>query len=135
MFHVVTRLGWRKHQSKNKSICIILESKTVTFKPEWQSISSEDYVMKVYCSQWELLVVKDEVLYRKWVLLDLKSKILHIVVPRHKIEEIIFNKFLIETRDSPAPGHFGVNKTLDNICKRLYWATCKQYVEYWCKSW
>ena len=129
MFDVITPIEWREHQSKDESICIILKSKTVSFKPVWQSISNEDYFTKVYCFQWESLVVKDGVLHREWVSPDLNSKILQIIVPRHKIEEI-----LIESHDSSARGHFGNNKALEKIRKRLYWATCKQDVEHWCKS-
>ena len=101
MFDVVTPIEWREHYSKDKSICIILESKTVDFKPEWQSIPSEDYLKGVYCS----LILKDGVSYREWVLPDLNSKILQIVVPKHKIEEIL------------------IDKTLEKIIKRFYWAT------------
>lgn len=36
--------------------------------------------------------------------------------------------------DAASDGHFGVNKTLDKIRKRFYWATCKKDVEDWCRS-
>jgi len=50
-------------------------------------------------------------------------------VPQKKIKQI-----LEEVHDSLSGGHFGVNKTLDKIRKRFYWATCKQDVEDWCRS-
>ena len=37
---------FERANGKDKLICIILKRKTVDFKPEWQSISSEDYSKK-----------------------------------------------------------------------------------------
>lgn len=39
-----------------------------------------------------------------------------------------------ETHDSPSGGHFGVNKTLEKIRKRFYWANCKLDVKKWCRT-
>ena len=39
------------------------------------------------------------------------------VVPRNYV-----NTVLEETHDSPSGGHFGVNKTLQKIRKKFYWA-------------
>lgn len=36
--------------------------------------------------------------------------------------------------DSTSGGHFRINKTLEKIRKRFYWATCKRDVEDWCRS-
>jgi len=60
---------------------------------------------------------------------NLKTNVLQLIVPRHRVKEI-----LEEAHDSSIGGHFGVNKTLEKIRKRFYWATCKQDVEKWCKS-
>lgn len=43
-------------------------------------------------------------------------------------------QILEEAHDAPSGGHFGVNKTLEKIRKRFYWATCKRDVEDWCRS-
>ncbi|KMQ83432.1 integrase core domain protein, partial [Lasius niger] len=50
-------------------------------------------------------------------------------LPQDRIKEI-----LKETHDSPFGGHFGVNKTLEKIRKRFFWANCKQDVEKWCRT-
>jgi len=41
---------------------------------------------------------------------------------------------LEQAHDSPSGGHFGINKTLEKIRRRFYWATCKGDVEEWCKT-
>ena len=51
------------------------------------------------------------------------------LVPRKRIKRI-----LEEAHDSSTGGHFGVNKTLEKIRKRFFWATCKQDVEDWCRT-
>jgi len=60
---------------------------------------------------------------------NLETNILQLVVPRLRVKEI-----LEEAHDSSIGGHFGINKTLEKIRKRFYWATCKQDVENWCRS-
>jgi len=73
------------------------------------------------------LIIKNGVLYKNWVAPNLETNILQLVVPRHRVKEI-----LEEAHDSSIGGHFGV-KTLEKIRKRFYWATCKQDIENWCK--
>lgn len=58
----------------------------------------------------------------------MKSFVLQIIVPRRCI-----NRILELAHDSASDGHFGVNKTLEKIRKRFYWATCKHDVEDWCR--
>jgi len=60
---------------------------------------------------------------------NLETNILQLVVPRRCVKEILEG-----AHDLSIGGHFGVNKTLEKIRKRFYWATCKQDVENWCRS-
>ena len=60
---------------------------------------------------------------------NLRTSFLQLVVPRDRIKGI-----LQETHDSPSDGHFGINKTLEKIRKRFFWANCKQDVEKWCRT-
>ena len=76
-------------------------------------------------SQYDSLVVLDDILYRQWISANFKTKVLQLVVPRNYV-----NTVLEEAHDSPT-GHFGVNKTLQKIRKRFYWASCKKDVENW----
>jgi len=75
------------------------------------------------------LVVHNGVLHKKWEAPNLKSSILQVIVPRKCIKRV-----LEEAHDTSSGGHFGVNKTLEKIRKRFYWATCKRDVNNWCKS-
>jgi len=73
--------------------------------------------------------LRNGVLYKKWESPNSKSEVLQVVVPYNRI-----NQILITAHDSPSGGHFGINKTLDKVRKRFYWASCKQDVENWCRS-
>ena len=84
--------------------------------------------MKVYLSQYDSLVIIDDLIRREWIYSNLKTKVLQLVVLE------IVNSVLEEAHDSPSGGHFGVNKTLQKIRKRFYWAFCKKEVENWCRS-
>ena len=81
----------------------------------WQDISSRDEYMKVYLSQYDSLVVLDDILYREWISSNFKTKVLQLFVPRNYV-----NTVLEEAHDSPSGGHFGINKTLQKIRKRFY---------------
>jgi len=72
------------------------------------------------------LFLRDGVLYKKWESPNSKSEILQVVVSCNQI-----NQILVAAHDSPLGGHFGINKILDKVRKRFYWASCKQDVENW----
>jgi len=61
--------------------------------------------------------------FRKWETPNLKSYIFQIIVSREKERERV-KQILKEAHDSSL-GHFRVNKILDRIRKRFYWAICK----------
>ncbi|XP_011688274.1 PREDICTED: uncharacterized protein LOC105450226 [Wasmannia auropunctata] len=98
-------------------------------RPSWQEIASKDVSTKIYWSYWDSLEIKNGVLYKKWEAPNLKESIAQLIVPKKWVKRI-----LEEIHDSPSGGHFGINKTLEKIRKRFYWATCKQDVEDWCRT-
>ena len=119
---------WQKKQSEDPIISLFLQGKEINKRPELKEIN-RDVSARIYWSYWDALVVKDKILYKRWESPNLKSEIFQIIVPRNLI-----NQVLEEAHDSVACGHFGVNKTLERIRKRFYWATCKNDVENWCRS-
>jgi len=120
---------WRQDQKKDPSISIMILGKETNICPSHSEIAALDISAQIYWSYWDALIIKNGVLYKKWVAPNLETNILQLIVPHHCVKEI-----LEEAHDSSIEGHFGVNKTLEKIRKRFYWATCKQDVENWCKS-
>ena len=41
--------------------------------------------MKVYLSQYDSLVVLDDIVYREWISSNFKTKVLQLVVPRNYV--------------------------------------------------
>jgi len=48
---------------------------------------------------------------------------MQVIVPRRCIKRVL------EAHDAPSGGHFEINKTLEKVRKRFYWATYKKDVE------
>jgi hypothetical protein len=120
---------WHKEQKEDPGIREVFRGKEVGVRPPRPQLTSGDISARIYWSYWDALVLKDGILYKKWEASNLKSNFLQLVVPRKRVKEI-----LEEAHDSSTGGHFGVNKTLDKIRKRFFWATCKQDVEDWCRT-
>ena len=68
---------WFKHKT-NEEMCTAQKHDSVLLKlhnwksqsetrPEWSEISKENVKLKKYWSQWDRIVLLDNVLYRKWV--------------------------------------------------------------------
>ncbi|KMQ88146.1 integrase core domain protein [Lasius niger] len=121
--------AWRKEQEEDPSISIILRGKRERERPYRSEIAAQDVSAQIYWMYWDALILREGILYKKWEAPNLKSSFLQLVVPRKRVKEI-----LEEVHDSPSGGHFEINKTLEKIRKRFYWATCKQDVEDWCRS-
>lgn len=120
---------WRSAQLRDSSIAEIIRAKEAGKRPNWQEIASKETPLKIYWSHWEMLVMNDGVLHKKWTSPNLKKFFFQIIVPPEKVHEI-----LEEAHSSPTGGHFGINKTLEKVRKRFYWATCKRDIEKWCAT-
>ncbi|KAL6421138.1 hypothetical protein ACFW04_013956 [Cataglyphis niger] len=100
--------SWRKDQL-DPVLVKILRGRKKNQRPSWQEIISGNSSTKIY---W------------KWESLNLRTCLFQTVVPQKRIKEI-----LEKVHDSPLDGLFGVNKILEKIQKRFYWATFKEDVE------
>jgi len=122
-------IDWRQEQLQDPEISVFLLGKEVGERSDRQEIASKRTIAKVYWSYWDSLEIQSGVFYKKWEPPNLKNTIIQLIVPKTQIKQI-----LEEAHDSSSGGHFGINKTLEKIRKRFYWASCKQDVEEWCRS-
>jgi len=120
---------WRQDQRNDPSILKIIEGKETDVRPSSSEVAAWDASAQIYWTYWDALIFKDGVLYKKWTAPNLETSILQLLVPHHRVKEI-----LEEAHNSSIGGHFGINKTLEKVRKRFYWASCKQDVEHWCKT-
>lgn len=101
-------------------------------KPKQKDIGGESLVVKSLLAQYERLVCKDDILYRKWDDFELKTTKLQAIIPRSSRRTV-----LEYCHDNRTSGHLGVRKTLSKIRQsynwpglqrdtRLYIAGCEQ---------
>ena len=99
-------------------------------KPEWSEVSTESVSLKVYWGQWSRLVIKDDILYRRWTVKESGNKeTIQLVVPSSMREVVLYQ--LHNTRTA---GHLGINKTLERIRMRYFWHGMRKDVEIWCRK-
>jgi len=123
------QINWREEQLKDLMLNKFLRGKEVNCRPNLQEVVSEDSSARIYWTLWDSLLIKEGVLYKNWEATNFKKSVLQIIVPKQRIKQI-----LEIAHDSSSGGHFGINKTLDKIRRRFYWALCKQDVENWCRT-
>lgn len=98
-------------------------------KPKWQEVAPFSSATKSYWAQWESLVLKDDLLYRKWEKPSGKDYQLQLVVPH-----MLVKKVLRELHDGVSGGHLGIRRTLVKIRERFYWLHLREDVEEWCRK-
>ena len=69
-----------------------------------------------YWSSWELLVIKNGMLIRKFIKRDGTSDSLQLIVPRELQREVLWN-----AHDGLLGGHLGQKKTREKALKKFYW--------------
>jgi len=106
---------WRKEQLEDQIVSIFLQGKEHDCRFNWEEIVAKGISSKIYWTHWDVLVVRNGVLHKKWEAPNMKSNILQVIVPQKCI------KRMLEVHDTPSGGHFGINKILEKIRKRFYW--------------
>ena len=95
-------------------------------KPPWQEVSPRSPTFKVLWSEWDRLLLKDGLLFRKRIDKDGSLKSWQLVVPC-KLRRSIFDM----CHGTPFGGHLGSRKTLGKIRTRFFWPRCSEDVKVW----
>jgi len=94
-----------------------------TTRPQWKVVELQSADVKSLWYEWERLVVKDNVLYRKWTSIYGTSDRLQIVLPHQYRPEFIR---LVHT--GMTGGHLGRTKTEEQVRTRAYWPNWRSQV-------
>jgi hypothetical protein len=111
----------RTLQDKDSDIVMVKQWLTKGVRPKHKDISSESLFVKSLLTQYDRLVCKDNMLFRKWEYFELKSTKLQAIIPMSLIRRVL--KFCHDNRTS---AHLGVRKTTSRICQSYYWPDLKQ---------
>ena len=96
-------------------------------RPNWERVSHLDADYKTYWSQWNRLILKDGILYRRWICEATGRDRFELVVPETWRTEII--KMF---HAAPGAGHMGVKRTVERIRSRAYWPRLTDSVKRFC---
>jgi len=97
------QIDWRRKQSEDLILRKFFLVKEGDHCPDWQEIVSKDDLAKTYWSQWESLVIENDIICRKWEAPNLRSHVFQILVPKGRVKQISE-----EAHDSFSGGHFGI---------------------------
>ena len=81
-----------------------------------KDVAAQSLTVKSLCSQLDRLVIKDDVLYRRWTDLVSGQDVLQAIVPSSERRTVLKHH-----HDCRTAGPLGINKTLARIRKSYYW--------------
>ena len=90
----------------------------------WEDVAQADLLTKAYFAQRQLLVIQDEVLYRRWMSTDGQRSKLIIVAPKSIREQLC-----VQSHAGFGGGHLGCRKTQRQVDRRAYWIGRSTYVK------
>jgi transposase InsO family protein len=102
-----------------------------TLRPEWSVVQSSSEETRALWAQFDSLIMKNDVLYRKYYLASGEVQHLQIVMPT-----VLRKAFLTAIHSPPtqtATSHLGVKKTQQHVLQRAYWVRWKKDVETFCR--
>ena len=117
-------------QANDRKVATVIAWKMASdIRPTWESVSHLDADYKAYWSQWNRLVIKDSILYRRWLCEATNREHLELVTP-----ESWRNEILKMYHSDPGSGHMGIKRTVERLRSRAYWPRLKDSVKKFCQK-
>jgi hypothetical protein len=115
-------------QESDPDLKYVLKWKRANQRPTWEDIAPLSRSVKSYWSQWDSLVLEDDLLKRVLESEDGTKKKFQLIIPRKRVAEVL--KLI---HDGVSGGHLGIHKTLEKVRERFYWINCTEDVRDWCR--
>ena len=116
----------RRKQLADPDIAPVLKWKESGRRPFGQEVCVSSPATRHYWSSWELLVIKNGMLMRKFIKRDGTSDSLQLIVPRGLQREVLWN-----AHDGLLGGHLGQKKTREKALKKFYWRGIREDCNNW----
>ena len=98
-------------------------------RPDHDFVAKYDEPTKIYWRQWDRIIVKDGVLYRKFQTIDGLQEHMQLIPP------IEYRRDLLQLiHGGMTGGHLGPRKMKDQVQRRAYWQGWATDVEQYCKT-
>ena len=116
-------------QGNDRKISVVVGWKAESNeRPKCEHVAHLDADYKTYWSQWNRLIVKDSMIYRRWVSEATGQDHLELVVP-----EPWHTKIIRMFHADPGSGHLGVKRSVEHIRSRAYWPWLTDSVKNFCQ--
>ena len=96
-------------------------------KPEWSEVASLGLEIKYFWHRWQLLCIREGVLYRRWESENGNDIKFLVIVPK-TLRQFV----LSQLHDGVTGAHLGIGKTLGKVRERFFWCALKRDIEEWC---
>lgn len=116
-------------QVNDVNIGPVLKLVVANEKPKWAEITHLSEESKNLIGSWNLLFVKDGLLYRKWIEDEPNCVLTQLVIP-----SLYRKPILQQLHDSVTAGHLGVHKVSSKILQHYFWPGLKDHVSWWIKT-
>ena len=124
-------IGWteeemRRLQQEDENICPVLRWLETGLRPPRDELTAYGPEIKRYWAQWDSLVLSSELVYRKFERPDDTCQYYQLLLPmsiRHAFLKMVHEQ---------STGHFGYEKTLDQVQRRAYWESWKTDIKLYC---
>ena len=116
-------------QSKDPDISPVLAWVKDSEKPDQRTLGPFSAATKTLVSQWRLLIVRDDCLYRTAMRPSTGDKFYQLVVPL-----TLRSLVLEQLHDLRIVGHLGIARTLSRLQERYYWPCMAIDVARWCAA-
>ena len=122
-------LGWtiaeiREAQRRDPEINFILQliewSKE---KPSWSLVEGQSTDVKTLWNEWQRLVKKEDILFRRWTSIDGSPNRLQVILPTEYRQQ-----FIRMAHSGMTGGHLGRSKTEEQVRQRAYWPNWRSQV-------
>ena len=121
---VTSKESLKELQQSDKEISTVTQWIKGDINPERSAMSSQGSVVKALWAQRQMLVIENEILYRKWE--DQKGTILQAIVPLSERRKV-----LSYCHDHQTAGHLGIKKTLSKVRQSYYWPGLQRDVRHY----
>ena len=98
-------------------------------RPKVQDLKGADRLKRALWAQWDQLVLRDGVMYRRWYPEGALDPCWQTVVP-HNLRRKIFRAL----HAGNLTGHLGMARTVENVKTSFYWPGYKEQVKLWVKQ-
>ena len=122
--------GIKFEQNRDPKISTVITWKNeASERPVWERVSHLDTDYKSYWTQWNRLVIKDGILYRKWICETTGRDHFELVMP-----EPWRNEIMSMSHSNPGGGHMGIKRTVERMRSRAYWPRLTDSVKKICEQ-